>query len=379
MFEELKQNLDFGEKDERLLRSLHARIQPELLRIAGLFYRRVLERAQLRAVVAPGQQSSHLAEALAAWIETLLCGPWDRTYYERRARIGRIHLHIALPQNDMFTTMNMVRRELDHLLDRTLADPAERSATREALHKLLDLELTIMLHTYREDVLVQQARGERLSILGQLVGSIGHELRNPLSVIETSLFLLKDEEGLSEHARKHLERIGEQVRLTGGIVANMLDMIRDRPPVLGPVRLRDVLAQCLSSLGRPPEVRLVLQGLEELPPVSGEAGQLRQVFFNLLENAVHATAPRGEIRVVGTLEASEVEVAVEDTGAGVDPALRDRLFEPLVSGKPQGTGLGLALVKHVLERHGGAITHEPRKEGGTRFVVRLRVAPEAFP
>src|SRR6185503_17047430 len=91
--------------------------------------------------------------------------------------------------------------------------PQELAAVRGALSKILDLELAIMLHTYREDLLAQKARVERLSTFGQLVGSIGHELRNPLGVMESSLFILRKQVGDAPKAVKHVERIGEQVEI----------------------------------------------------------------------------------------------------------------------------------------------------------------------
>ena len=109
---------------------------------------------------------------------------------------------------------------------------------RTALGKILDLELAIMLHTYRDDLLAQQARIERLSTFGQLVGSIGHDLRNPLGVIETSLYILRGRVGEDERATKHLDRIGEQLGVANGIITNLLDMIRNRPLQRERVRAR---------------------------------------------------------------------------------------------------------------------------------------------
>ena len=86
-----------------------------------------------------------------------------------------------------------------------------------------------MLHTYREDLLSRATRSERLATFGQLVGSIGHELRNPLGVIESSLFLLRGRAGDDDRVKKHLDRIGEQVRLSNQIISGLLDMVRDRP------------------------------------------------------------------------------------------------------------------------------------------------------
>src|SRR6185369_12872889 len=98
-----------------------------------------------------------------------------------------------------------------------------------ALSKILDLELAIMLHTYREDILARQSRIERLSTFGQLVGSIGHELRNPLSVIETSLYILRGRIGDDPRNLKHADRIAEQLGIANDIITKLLDMIRDKP------------------------------------------------------------------------------------------------------------------------------------------------------
>jgi signal transduction histidine kinase len=105
--------------------------------------------------------------------------------------------------------------------------------------------------------------------------------------------------------------------------------------------------------------------------VEGDAGQLRQVFVNLLINAVHAASPTGEVRVRGEAANGKVSVAVEDSGPGVDESIRRRLFEPLVTTKAKGIGLGLALVKRIIERHGGSITYAPPPSGGARFVINL--------
>ncbi|BDG08027.1 sensor histidine kinase [Anaeromyxobacter paludicola] len=373
LFGELKRYVEWGPDDEEALRRLHAVAVPEFGRISEVFYDRILSHAGARQSLTGGEsQVGHLKITLQAWLDRLLAGPWDEAYFELRCRIGRYHVHIALPQHYMFGAMNVIRRELNDVIDRRyLHDPPSLAAARQAAGKVLDLELAIMLHTYREDLLAQAARAERLSTFGQLVGSIGHDLRNPLGVIETSLYILRGRMGEDERAKKHLDRIGDQLGVANGIIGNLLDMIRNRPLARARVALEPVLRAAEESVKRPPGVEVRLDGLEGLPDALGDALQLRQVFVNLLDNAVQAAAPAGSVRVEARAADGAVEVAVEDSGPGVDPNVRRRLFEPLITTREKGNGLGLALVKRIVERHAGTIAYAPRDGAGARFVVTL--------
>src|SRR5436853_4712883 len=130
----------------------------------------------------------------------------------------------------MLGAMNVMRQQPNGVIDQTyIEQPARLRKSRVAVGKILDLELAIMLHPYREDLLSQQARAERLATFGQLVGSIGHELRNPLGVMESSLYILKARLPDDERVRKHVERLGQQLGIANSIITDLLDMIRDKP------------------------------------------------------------------------------------------------------------------------------------------------------
>ena len=378
VFEELKRYVRFGEEDERALRALHEATAPRLEAIAGVFYDRILSHEEARKVLVGGESSvGHLKITLVAWLDTLLFGPWDEAYWQRRYAIGRVHVRIGLPQHYMFGAMNVVRAELARIAwERFHREPDELERVRTALGKILDLELAIMLATYRDDLLAQQARAERLATFGQLVGSIGHDLRNPLGVIETSLYILRGRVGTDERTVKHLDRIAEQLGVANGIITNLLDMIRDRPLRRETVALGEVVAGAAAAVSRPQGVRLALDGVDALPAVDGDPVQLRQVFVNLLENAVYAASPAGEVAVRADRGGDAVEVHVEDSGPGVDVDILRRLFEPLITTKERGIGLGLALVKRIAERHGGTVSYSDRAGGGACFTVRLPT-PEA--
>lgn len=373
LFEELKRYVDFGPEDEQALRALHELAERHYTEIAYVFYDRILQHEGARKALAGESQVGHLKVTLRAWMGQLLRGPWDEDYYLLRCRIGRMHVRISLPQHYMFGAMNLLRQEFNRIIDEHYASQFEKlRPARVALGKILDLELAIMLHTYREDLLAQQARSERLSTFGQLVGSIGHELRNPLGVIETSLFILKGRPlATDERATKHLDRIGEQVALANRIVSDLLDMIRDRPLKREPLRLDEVWKDALTSVQLPSGVSLRAEGLEALPTLQGDPGQMRQVFVNLLENAVQAVGESGSVSLRAASGPDGVELVLEDSGPGVSEPIRRRLFEPLMTTKARGIGLGLPLVKRILERHGGSIAYDPREGAGARFVLRL--------
>lgn len=371
LFDELKRYVKFGPEDEATLRALHPFLSPRFEAFAEVFYARILEHEGARAALEGGESVvGRLKVTLVQWMHGLTQGPWDEAYYQRRCRIGRVHVRIALPQHYMFGAMNVLREEMyAHL--QTQLPPEQQLPAVSALTKIVDLELAIMLHTYREDLLSQQARVERLSTFGQLVGSIGHELRNPLGVIETSLFILKQRMGTDERVVKHAERIGQQLGIANDIITKLLDLIRDRPLSRELIAIGPLIDEARAAVSVPPEVRVEVTIPGSTPQLQGDAVQLRQVLVNLIENAVSAVGAKGEVHVCVEQALNTLKISVQDTGPGVDPSIRRRLFEPLVTTRQKGIGLGLALVKRIVEGHGGSISYHSREGGGASFVVAL--------
>jgi len=373
LFQELKQYVGFTAADEQRLVPLRPVLEPHFPAIAEAFYARILEHPSAAAALGRGEKHvGQLKGTLVKWMGELFSGPWDEAYVNRRARIGRVHVEIALPQHYMITAMNLVRQLLRARLSAVLDEASpEGQATRDAVQKVLDLDLAIMLHTYREDLEAAQQRAERLATYGQLIASIGHELRNPLGVIETSLYVLKAQVPPGEKTTRHLERISQQVTLANDIITQLLDLIRDRPLARQAIDLGAVARDAVSALEVPGTLALELVGLDAPCPLSGDPTALRQCVLNLVENAFHAAGVSGRVRVRLEGAPKEARVIVEDSGPGIDPSIRNRLFEPLVTTKTRGIGLGLALVRRVAERHGGRIEAGRGELGGARFTLTL--------
>ncbi len=374
LVDELSSDLGFGEADVVCLGRLREPLAPELPEVVDRFYEVIAANPRMRAVFTGDAQIERQKAHLLDWLRGMFSGIYDEAYWKIRERIGRTHVRIGLDQHYMVSMMGIIRTELDDRLRAATDGWAvdERRAAWSAVGKILDLELAVMLSTY-EEAFVRRARaGERLATIGQVAATIGHELRNPLAVIDSSLALLRRRAPDEPKVRKHLDRIGEQVRAADGIITNLLAMVRDQPPV----RVRvDLSAQLQDAwdLVRNGE-GAVLETDLEVREGWLDAGHIRQLVLNLLQNAVDAGATR--VRAVTRVRDGELELVIEDDGKGLPEDAEGWLFEPLATSRQQGSGLGLALCRRIVEKHEGTIVAE-RLERGTRLRASFGAALEA--
>jgi two-component system sensor histidine kinase HydH len=370
-FESLKQYVGFTEASSAALRDFHPVAEPHFRPIIDDFYDAIESHPGARAAITGGaDQIERLKRSLIQWLHSMLLGPHDEAYFERRARIGRVHVRINLPQSYMFTAMNRIRvRLLEVLRNELPARPELAQPMGDALHQILDLELAIMLETYREDMLAKNRSAERLATIGQFAASIGHELRNPLGVIESSLFLLRQHLGQEAtdkpQVAKHLDRIGDEVKRSNKTIHDLLELARNRPPRRQQAPLRDVVESSRATADLPPSVDFHVAIAAELT-AQVDADQLRQVLVNLFINASQAMGGMGRIDVEAQRMADGgFTLRVKDDGPGIAPEVGYRIFEALFTTKAKGSGLGLALCRRILEAHGGTIEIEPGARGAS--------------
>jgi two-component system OmpR family sensor kinase len=221
----------------------------------------------------------------------------------------------------------------------------------------------------RRSAAARAARGEALS---RVAAMAAHEIRNPLSVIRGTVDLMRERSGatLVERDRLALSDIGDEVERMRRLTQDLLDLSADRPLSLASVDLGELLAEAARSAQAAFPQIAVRCTLGALPAIEADAARLRQVFGNLLSNAAQAQSS-GEIFVRARAHGDAVEVTVEDQGPGIPDELNGRLFDLYFTTKSGGTGLGLAVARRLVERHGGTLVHDALRRPGATFVVTL--------
>ena len=369
-FEGLKTYVGFTETSSAALRELHPLAQPHFASIVDDFYAAIEAHPGARAAITGGgAQIERLKQTLVQWLDGMLLGPHDEAYYELRARIGRVHVQIGLAQQYMFVAMNRIRVQLFDVLQREVDDRSSAARIGRALNQIIDLELAVMLETYRADLLEKNRSAERLATIGHFAANIGHELRNPLGVVESSLYLVRQHLGedatRAPQVAKHLDRIGTEVKRANQTIADVLDLARNKPPKRRPTDLHMLVESAVDAALLP--VAIVFESA--VPTgliVAVDPDQLRQVLVNLITNACQAMQGRGRLWIEAEgIAKGGARLRVRDDGPGVPAENIERIFDALFTTKAKGSGLGLALCRRIVDGHGGTVELEIADKGAS--------------
>jgi len=218
-------------------------------------------------------------------------------------------------------------------------------------------------------------RSQKLASIGQVAAGVAHELNNPLSVIIGYTKLLRAEGANAEELRI----IDDEARLCHRIVQELLDLARPHRLEIGSVDLALLAREAVDRLEgagtlRDRRIRLLA---DHPVMVSADAGKLRQVIANVVVNAAEATEATGTITIDASATADRATLTIADDGPGIDPEIRDQIFEPFVTTKSRGTGLGLAIAHAIVDAHGGTIDISSSPETGTLVSLQLpTIGPE---
>jgi signal transduction histidine kinase len=264
-------------------------------------------------------------------------------------------------------------------------DPTQsHTSFEDDVHELEFYSRALMTDVTRTRTDLKESQGrlvaaEKLAAVGRFAAAATHEIRSPLTSIKMWLFQLKQTAGQEADARHAIAVLEGEIARLEDLATSFLQF--SRPPSL---RLsRQCVSEIVDSTVELAQHRLNDRGVRierstarDLPAIKADAQQLRQVLLNLLANAVDATPKGGVVRISESREPSgngrdDVVLRIRDEGHGVPDSVRERLFEPFVTTKPHGTGLGLAVASSIIAQHGGQLVLEDQEGSGAVFAVRI--------
>ncbi len=215
----------------------------------------------------------------------------------------------------------------------------------------------------RQEMERRVSRMERLAALGQVVAGVSHEIKNPLASMRIHLDLLGS--SFNEEEQESLTVLSSELDRLNRVVTQLLSFARPAPPLPGPVDPEEVLDWCYRMV----KVRLQKCGVgwhhhvEEGTVMWADRGQVQQLLLNLVLNALEAIDEGGEIRLSAERGSEGTVLSIGDNGRGIADDVKDRMFDPFVTSKSEGTGLGLSVVYRIMELHRGRIEYSSSQEG----------------
>jgi len=249
---------------------------------------------------------------------------------------------------------------------------ASSSLLRDSHGTAIGAVVVLKDRTEQSRLRTQVMRADRLAALGELMAGVAHEIRNPLTSIRGFVQFLEACDDVREW-RRYSPEIIRQVDSLNRIITELLEFGRPRPPAIRPVQLNDLVHEVTRLAGHKANVQLRLALCAELPLIEADGEALKQALLNLLINAMQAVETLGTARSETHVEAdgATVAVAISDDGAGILPEDLEKIFDPFFSTKPQGTGLGLAMVHRIVDAHHGTVAMTSRPGAGTVATMRL--------
>lgn len=283
------------------------------------------------------------------------------------------HIRAAWIDNKAYSASLYAQVVAFHLLGLTLGflAAAQQRLTARYRNAAVSLERA---NRELHDSQAQLRRADRLSALGEIAAGLAHEIRNPLAGVKGALEIVASRLSPGTPEAEFALIGGKELARLEGLVTEFLTYARPHDPTL---RLTDVheiverVGALLRSEAEKRAVTLVFERQTVLPPLPADAEQMTQVLFNIVLNAIQATAAGGHVRIRESTEPGWQVIDVRDEGPGIAPEHTLRLFDPFFTTKPRGTGLGLAISQRIVHAHGGTIEAIPGSPGGSVFRIRL--------
>ena len=219
-------------------------------------------------------------------------------------------------------------------------------------------------------------RNQKLKAMGEMAVELAHEIRNPLGSIDLFASLLSSELTSDVRLRQWADQIVTSVKFLNTIVTNMLTFSRSSVPQLQLLDITGLIHETLDFMEPVFQQRTVKVSRPGREPIyiEGDRQMLWQALINLMMNSLQAMPDRGELSLQVCESEGMLVIAIDDSGIGIAPKNMERIFDPFFTTNEKGTGLGLALVHQIIEKHGGAVTASSELGKGSRFTISIPVA-----
>jgi two-component system sensor histidine kinase HydH len=238
---------------------------------------------------------------------------------------------------------------------------------------LIDRELRARKRA--EDARLQLERSQKLSLVGQIAAGMAHEIKNPLASIKGAVEILGDESTSASEEHEFRQIVIKEIKRIDRSLTDFLEFARPAKTEPRRFNLSDAVRDAVRQMNAQAKKRGVTinEDIESAVHINGDREKIHQVLLNLMINAMEASSPESSIGVGLEADppAGRAVLTVRDTGAGLSALEAQRAFEPFFSSKPSGTGLGLAVAKSIVDRHGGRISVTPGDDGGALATVIL--------
>ena len=222
---------------------------------------------------------------------------------------------------------------------------------------------------------------ERMAAIGQTAGMVGHDIRNPLQAITGDMYLITEElksipDGESKHAiQESIDAVNQNIVYINKIVSDLQDYTRPLKPSLQDINLSQLIEGIVSTITVPQGIEIEVNVEQNAAATRSDLAYLRRILTNLFTNAIQAMPNEGKLAVHATKENCTITITIQDTGVGIPEEVKQKMFTPLFTTKSKGQGLGLAVVKRLIESLGGTIDFESEPNKGTTFIIKLTQKP----
>jgi PAS domain S-box-containing protein len=342
------------------------KVNDALCRIVGYSKQELLDKT-FRDITHPDDLQTDID-----FVNQLLAGELDhyqmeKRYYHKDGHVIWIRLSVSLIRDAQDNPIHFVSQ---------LDDITEQKQAAEYVRQLND-ELESRVQERTRQLLLTQGelvRNEKLAMLGQVAGSVGHELRNPLSVMNNAVYFLQTVlSDADETTLEYLNIIKSEIASSERIVSDLLDSVRITTPHPETVGVAELIGLALRKLEIPNQVSVKLEIPATMSPLQVDAMQIHHALRNLIGNAVEAMPKGGTLKISANedLQAGHIRLSVSDSGIGMTPEQQSHLFQPLFTTKARGIGLGLVVVKNFILANGGSIDVQSEYGHGTTFSVTL--------